>query len=111
MNDQFWSPDTCDCRIKMNTNWNWIESIRFCRLHKSLRGQNHLDIVMAQNRRFNLAHLVDPNEAERNEISEAKIVNKKRIRTENLDNFHEHLPDHHPPSFFTNLRNFLRLNP
>jgi len=46
------------------------------------------------------------------EIQAATEVNKIRIRTENLDNFHEHLPEHHDLTFFENLKRLLgRLAP
>jgi len=103
-----WKPDTCDCIIIYNQNINWVETIQTCRLHRQLRGQNLLNDVIAQNRRFNSAHGLTPTEDEMDDLSNAKSVNKRRIRSENLDNFHEHLPDHHPPSFFENLKNILR---
>jgi len=103
-----WKPDTCDCIIEYNRNINWVKTLNKCRLHNNLNGQNLLNDVLAQNRRFNLAHGVTPTETEIEELSEVKQVNRLRIRSENLDNFHEHLPDHHPPSFFTNLKTILR---
>jgi len=106
-----WSCDTCDCVIIYNNRINWVSTTKKCRLHNALNGQALLDTVMAQNRRFNLSLGITPTDIELDEISESRQVNKLRIRSENLSNFHEHLPTHHPRTFFQNLRNFLRLNP
>jgi len=104
-----WRCASCDCIIEYNKNINWIKSIKKCRLHKRYNGQMHLDQVMAQCRRFSYS-IPNPTETEIEEIELAVDVNKKRIRMENLDNFHEHLPTHHPRSFFDNLKRVLRLN-
>jgi len=108
-----WSSDTCDCIIQYNGRVQWIKSVKHCRLHKNLNGQNHLDTAMAMNKRFNFALGIDYNADNQDyqDLIISKEINKRRIRTENLDNFHEHLPDHHTPTFLENLRNFLRLNP
>jgi len=107
-----WDNDTCECVIVYNNRINWVETIEKCRLHNSLDGQNLLDTVIAQNQRFNLAHGRNPTEAELNDISISKTVNRLRILKENLDNFHEHLPEHHDLTFFENLKRILRrINP
>lgn len=107
-----WSPDTCDCILEYNSRINWISTIKKCRLHKSLDGQALLNEVMALNRRFNMAHGITPDEIEFQDIAISKEVNVLRIRSENLDNFHEHLPEHHNRTFFENLKRILgRLNP
>jgi len=67
----------------------------------------HLDQVSSQCRRFSNS-IPNPTEIDKEEIILALEVNKKRIRMENLDNFHEHLPEHHPLSFFENLKRILR---
>jgi len=106
-----WRPDTCDCIIEYNDNINWISDRKKCRLHKRLKGQTLLNEVLAQNRRFNLA-IPNATEQEEREINAAKTVNTIRIRRENLDNFHEHIPQHHDLTFFENLKRLLgRLNP
>jgi len=102
-----WKADTCDCILQFNNRINWISTIKKCRLHKSLDGQNLLDTVLAQNRRFNLS-IINPTEEEQDEISISREVNKIRIRKENLDNFHEHLPEHHTRTFLENLKRILR---
>jgi len=106
-----WKPDTCDCKITYNNRINWVSTENKCRLHKSLNGQNLLDTVMAQNRRFNLAFSINPTDNQLEIISISRQVNKLRIRTENLSNFDEHLPFEEPLTFFQNLRRLLRLNP
>jgi len=108
-----WFSDTCDCIIQYNSRVSWIKTIKKCRLHKNLNGQNLLDSAMAMNKRFNFALGIDiiADNEDYQKLIISKLVNKKRIRTENLDNFHEHLPDHHTRTFLENLRNFLRLNP
>jgi len=103
-----WSPDTCDCVIEYNNRINWVKTFNKCRLHFSLNGQNLLASVLAQNRRFNFS-IINPTEEEQEDIITSREVNKLRIRTENLDNFHEHLPTHHTRTFLENLRNFLRI--
>ncbi len=103
-----WNPDTCDCTIEYNNDIIWINTINKCRLHNSLNGQNLLNTVIAQNQRFNLAHGPIPTELEKEEIEIAKEVNKIRIRTQNLQNFHEHTPEHHNLTFFQNLIRILR---
>jgi len=106
-----WSPDTCDCIIEYNSRINWVNTVQKCRLHKSLDGQALLNEVMAQNRRFNSA-IPNPTEIDFEEMSISKEVNKLRIRKENLQPFHEHLPEHHDIPFFENLKRILsRLNP
>jgi len=81
-------------------------------LHKRFDGQILLTTVQLQNRRFNGALGINPTEIEQDEIQISREVNKRRIRSENLDNFHEHLPTHHDLSFFENLKRILRsLNP
>jgi len=104
-----WSADTCDCVIRFNDNIIWIESIKKCRHHNLLNGQNHLDTVLAQNRRFNSALGLILNETQIEIINIAKHVNKLRIRVEPRQNFDEHLPHEEPLSFFQNLRRILRL--
>jgi len=106
-----WWSDTCDCIIEYNSRAQWIKSYQKCRLHKNLNGQNHLDTALAMNVRFNRAMGIDfiADNDDYHKLLDSKEVNKKRIRTENLDNFHEHLPDHHTNTFLENLRNFLRL--
>jgi len=104
-----WSPDSCDCKLEYNSKINWVSTIQKCRLHKSLDGQNLLDTVMAQNRRFNLSHGSEPTEEELTDIATSKEINRERIKRENLDNYHEHLPEHHIPTFFENLRRVLRI--
>jgi len=107
-----WRPDSCDCIIEYNARINWIQTIQTCRLHRNLKGQLLLDTVLAQNQRFNLALGRDLNDLQRDEIGISKEVNKRRIRAENLDNFHEHLAEHHDRTFFENLKDTLRrLNP
>jgi len=106
-----WHCDSCDCIIEYTDRVFWVKSIKKCRLHKNFNGQNHLDQVMAQNQRFNYS-IPNPTEAESEEIAVSREVNKRRIRLENLDNFHEHLPEHHDLTFFENLKRILRrLNP
>jgi len=116
-----WSPDTCDCKIEYNFRGNWIKSIKKCRLHKLLNGQNHLDTVKAQNQRFNqsITLRVFPDGVTPDAITlenikridESRHVNKLRIRSENLNNFDEHLPHEQTLTFFQNLKRVLRLNP
>jgi len=103
-----WAADTCDCIIEYSKNLIWISTKKTCRLHKALRGQLLLDSVMAQNRRFNLAFNLDPTNDQFEIIDVAKTVNRLRIRTENLDNFDEHLPFEQPLTFFQNLKRILR---
>jgi len=107
-----WKPDTCDCDLEYDDLINWVKTNKKCRLHKRLDGQNLLNQVMGMNQRFNLALGRDPSDIENEEITISKEINLKRIRTENLDNFHEHLPEHHDLTFFENLKRLLgRLNP
>jgi len=113
-----WNPDTCDCRIEFNKRVNWIKTHNKCRLHKSLNGQNLLNEVLAQNRRFNTSIIIpditdgiEPSPIIRenlNRVKTARTVNKLRIRTENLDNFDEHLPIEQTLTFFQNLKRILR---
>jgi len=107
-----WRPDTCDCILQINNNYRWVDTKKVCRLHQNLKGQFLVDTVLAQNQRFNLALGRDLNDVQGEEIEISKEVNKRRIRTENLDNFHEHLPEHHDLTFFENMKRILgRLNP
>jgi len=107
-----WRSDTCDCIIEFNANLNWIKTLQKCRLHKSLDGQILLVSALAMNQRFNLSLGRTPTNAELEDIVISKEVNKARIRKENLDNFHEHLPEHHDLTFFENLKRLLgRLAP
>jgi len=86
-----WRPDTCDCVIEYNENINWIKSHEFCKLHKSKRGQNHLNQVIAQNQRFNLAFgRGDLLEEERKILILSKRVNKLKIRS---GDFTEDIPE------------------
>jgi len=103
-----WGSDCCDCIIDYNNKIIWVNTVRKCRLHKLLIGQNLLNTVIAQSQRFNLSHGRNPTELERDEIVISREVNKRRIRAENLDNYHEHLPQHHDPTFFENLKKILR---
>jgi len=107
-----WRPYVCDCIISYNQNIVWVESIQKCRLHKRLNGQFHLDTVLSMAHRFDRSHGLEPTELEEREIELSRTINKMRIRVENLDNFHEHLPDHHDLTFFENLKDIIsRLNP
>lgn len=107
-----WSADTCDCRIEYNERINWIKSHNNCRLHSDLRNQTHLNTVLAQNRRFNLAFGISPTEDQDELIELSKRVNVLRIRaepTKNNPNFDEELPFEQSLSFFQNLRRVLRI--
>jgi len=104
-----WTPDTCDCKIEYNKKIHHVKTHAKCKLHQPLNNQTLLDAVIAQNQRFNLAHGINPTETEKEDLSISKQVNKLRIRKENLDNFHEHLPEHHTPTFLENLRRRLRI--
>jgi len=105
-----WRPDTCDCIIEFNQNVQWIKTVKICRLHKTLRGQNLLDTVLAQNKRFNSAFGVGVifTKPQEDLIINSKVVNKLRIRVENLDNFDEHLAFEKSLTFFQNLKRILR---
>jgi len=92
-----WSPDTCDCKIEFNPQYIWIKTHRKCRLHKSLDGQLLIDEIKLQNHRFQTESLID---IDLEEAAISRQVNKERIRKENLDNFHEHLPQDHELTFF-----------
>jgi len=103
--------DTCDCIIQFNDRVNWIATFQQCRLHKSLLGQNLLDTVIAQNQRFNQVFGDGVlTEEEDTIIILSKQVNRLRIKTENLDNFIEDLPDRPIEmnvGFWQNLRSLL----
>jgi len=105
----FWISDCCECHFKVTNTFQWIKSLHNCRLHKALKGQSHLDAVMAQNRRFNLSLGRDLNETQVLKIDEAKEVNVLRIKKEDLTDFDEHLPHEFPTiTFFQNLKKILR---
>jgi len=47
-----WSPDSCDCELGFSVDRNgqntgWLASIKNCKLHVGLTGQNHWDTVFA----------------------------------------------------------------
>jgi len=106
---QFYS---CDCIISYNTQVNWVQTFKKCRLHKRFDGQLLLQTALDMSHRFERSLGTNTTEEEDQEILLSMEVNRRRIRTENLDNFHEHLPEHHPLSFFQNLKRILRsLNP
>jgi len=108
-----WKPDTCDCIIEYNDNINWVSTRKKCRLHKALNGQNLLNQVLAQNRRFNLALGDIQDELDIEETNLSKEVNRLRILTErDLTNFDEELPTEETLTFFQNMKRILsRLNP
>jgi len=88
-----WRPDTCDCKLSFNESENWIATFKKCRLHAKLKGQNLLDTVLAQNRRFNLAFgNITYTEKQTEIVDSAKGQNILRIRNEDIDNFQEDLP-------------------
>ncbi len=88
-----WFVDTCDCIIEFNKNIQWIQTVRACRHHEHLRGQNMLNNVLAQSRRFNLAFgNVELTDNQIELVITAKELNKLRIRLEPRLNFDEHLP-------------------
>ncbi len=102
-----WICDSCDCIIEYNKNIKWIKSNNNCKLHKSLKGQNHLDTVIAQNRRFNLSMGDIPNEQEIRIMSLSKEINKRKIR---IKDFTEDIPDKPEEmvlSFWENIRSRL----
>jgi len=107
-----WSPDTCDCMIEHNIRLKWIKSIRNCRLHSNLRNQNHLDVVVSQNKRFNFSLGIVQTEKQQEITNLSKQVNKLKIRIErdkNNPNFDEDLPHEKPLTFFQNMRRFLKI--
>jgi len=107
-----WFSDTCDCQLEFNKDVMWSKTLRKCRLHKSIDGQNLLNTALAMNQRFNLSLGLNLTDLQKSEITISKQVNRKRIRSENLDNYHEHLPEHHDLTFFENLKRIIgRLNP
>jgi len=108
----FWRPLTCDCHLEVNDRWNWVSTVKKCRLHNSLNGQALLNEVLAQCRRFSLAFGTTLTDSRKELITTAESVNKLRIRHDaDLSNFDEHLPFEQPLTFFQNLRRVLRLNP
>lgn len=89
-----------------------MNTITVCKLHKKLKGQNLLETILAQNRRFNLSLGTSLTEKQAEIINIAKNVNRLRIRTENLTNFDEELPHEiteEPLTFFQNFRRILRI--
>jgi len=103
-----WYVDSCDCVLEINNRMNWIRSIGFCKLHKGLKGQNHLDQVTSQNRRFNYSMGENPIDDEQKLISLSKEVNKMKIRA---GDFNEDIPDRpiEDLSYWQQIRNALRL--
>ena len=102
-----WIVDSCDCIIEFNKNVNWVKSVNNCRLHKNLKGQRHLDTVIAQNKRFNLSMGDIPNEQEIRIMSLSKEINKRKIR---IKDFTEDIPDKPEEmvlSFWENIRSRL----
>jgi len=103
-----WKPDSCDCVLEFNEKIKWIESHNNCRLHQSLKGQNHLDSVIAQNQRFNLSLGNQKlNEEEERILFLSKNINKLKIRT---GDFSENIPDkiiEMKTTFWENIRSRL----
>lgn len=106
-----WKPDTCDCKLEYNNRVRWTKTHNKCKLHISLSNQPLLDTVIAQNQRFNLAFNRSPSESQIEIIALSKRVNQLRIRSEDLTNFDEHLPQEKTLAVFRTLRRLLRLNP
>jgi len=97
-----WTPDTCDCRIEYDDNFQHVKTHLKCRLHKPLKRQRLLDEVTAYNRSFNRAFGDNPNEDQQTLTALAKRVTKLKIR---LGDFTGELPTE---GTLTKLKNFLR---
>jgi hypothetical protein len=50
-----WSPDTCGCVIVYDDNLTHRISLNACPKHRGMKGQDHLDVVLAHNRQKNHA--------------------------------------------------------
>jgi len=87
-----WKPDTCECYIEYNGNFNWVQTYQKCRLHQRLKGQNLLDQIFAQNKRFNSQFGRNPTNRQNDIVISSKAQNRLRIQREDLSNFQEDLP-------------------
>jgi len=101
-----WRPDTCDCKIEYDDNFQHLKTYLKCRLHQPFKNQDLLNEVISYNQSFNLAFGRDELTDKQQEIiSLAKRVTKQKIRH---DDFTEQPPT--PATLLQRLRNFLRLN-
>jgi len=82
MIQHFWSPDTCDCKVEVDNNNDWVASPKRCNepAHKNASGSAHYTVLLAHNRSFNLKHGNTPTKEQDEEISQDKANEKARIR-------------------------------
>jgi len=53
MNEKLWSPDSCVCKIIVDENFNYLDWIEKCFIHKNMSDVAFLNIVLNHNQGFN----------------------------------------------------------
>jgi len=77
----FWNPDTCHCRIEIDSNYNFIDWVQKCELHKNLNNQVLIVEVMKHNKSFNYKFgNIDLNPIQTKEIAQDRKNEFTRIK-------------------------------
>jgi len=78
----FWNPDSCLCRIEVDSNFNFIDWEKKCEIHKTINDQDLVTVVLAHNNPFNSKFgNITLNDIQRAEISLDKRNEVNRIKS------------------------------
>jgi len=78
----FWNPDTCNCRIEIDSNFNFLDWEKKCELHKNFNGSELLKEVLTHNKNLNLQFgSIELNETQKTIIRMSKQTEYSRINS------------------------------
>jgi len=77
----FWSPDTCLCKIEVDSNFTFVDWIKKCSLHQTLNNQELLNAILSHMRSFNYKFgYVELTVTQNQEITKDKQTEYNRIK-------------------------------
>ena len=74
----FWGSDTCLCQFVVDENFNYVDWIQKCQIHKNSNGVGLLTSVLAHHRGFNGRS--QGNRTEKDQVKRDKANEQSRIR-------------------------------
>jgi len=75
-----WSSDSCDCVIIYDKDGKFLDDENRCKLHIELSKQKLLNEVLKHNQSFNEKFGKSPTHTQKEEMSQNKKAEKKRIK-------------------------------
>lgn len=78
----FWNPDSCNCRIEIDSNFNFVDWEKKCEIHKNLKGSELLKEVLIHIRSFNFKFgSIELTDIQWSEIAQDKRNELTRIKS------------------------------